>query len=143
MRAGFKPAAVSLLVLLADAEGNAQLAMAQGLDIPHQPFDVADKRLILPFARLERQGTVLVVVSPFRHRQDIVPVGVKPLHLVVVPTDAAVQTVLDAAVGKLNEAAVIDDAADVGRLDLIGPVVQGLQLVGVGQAEQVNQIVAS
>lgn len=60
---GFKPAPIGFFRLFADTKGQAQLAVAQFLDVADQAFDIIDEGLVLPFAGLDSQGAVLILIG--------------------------------------------------------------------------------
>ena len=139
---GLEPAAVRIFRLFADAEGQAQFAVAQFLDVPHKAFDVVDEFFVLSFTGLERQGAVAVLPGPAGHGQDVIARRIEAFHFVVALADAAVFAVFDAVIGKFDEAPVIDDAADISGLDGIRRVIQGLQLIGISDAEKFYQVIS-
>ena len=49
VRTGLKPAAVRFFRLLPDTQGQAEAAISNLLDVPHEVFDIRNKFLILPF----------------------------------------------------------------------------------------------
>lgn len=139
---GLEPAAVRVFRLFADAEGQAQFAVAQVLDVADEAFDVVDEGFILPFAGLEGQGSVTVFPGPAGHGQDIVARRVEAFHFVIALADAAVFAVFDAVIGKFDKAPVIDDAAHIGSLDGISRIIESLEFIRIGNREERDQIVA-
>ncbi|KXA69552.1 hypothetical protein HMPREF3201_00910 [Megasphaera sp. MJR8396C] len=133
---GFKPAPIGFFRLFADTKGQAQLAVAQFLDVADQAFDIIDEGLVLPFAGLDSQGAVLILIGPAGHGQNIFPRRIKAFDFVVALADAAVFTIFNAVVGKLDEPPIVDDAADIFSLDGISRIIQFLQVVGLSQTQQ-------
>ena len=138
--AGLKPALIRFRGLLPYAQGQPQFSVGQVLDGMNQVFHLFGKFLILPLSGLESQRAVPVVVSPFGHGQDILPAGGEPLHLGVVPADAAVQAIFDALVGKLQKPPIIGHPAHFFGFHCIGRIVQGLALLGFQGANQGTKV---
>ena len=142
MGSGLEPAPIGFLGLLSHTQGDAQLSVAQFLDVPEQAFHVSNELLILPFSGLESQGTIPVVPGPLGYGQKVFPVGVEPFHFLVVPADAAVIAVLDAPVGKFQQAPIVVHPAHRAGLYLIGGIVQPFPVLGISQSQQGPQVVA-
>ena len=140
--AGIEPAAVRFFRLFTDAEGQAQFAVAQGLDVADEAFDVVDELFILPFAGLEGQGAVAVLPGPAGHGQDVFARRIEAFYFVIALADAAVFAVFDTVIGKFDEAPVIDDASHTGGLDSISRIIKRLEFIRIGNREQRDQIVA-
>ena len=72
--------------------------------------------------------------------EDIFPRRIKAHDLRIAAPDAAVAAVLDAAVGEFQQAAVKVHIADVFQLDGVGCGIERLQVLGVRQAQEEDQV---
>ena len=142
---GLCETAVGLDRLLAERERHAhavgELLRDRGLvDRLKARFDEGDVLLVAALARLKADRAVALIGGPFRGRDDLLLRHRVALDVVVLATNAAVAAARRADVRKLDEAAVVHEAAHQLRRPVVGGLAQELALLGIREAEKMNDV---
>ena len=142
---GLCETAVGLDRLLAERERHAhavgELLRDRGLvDRLKARFDEGDVLLVAALARLKADRAVALVGGPLRGRDNLLLRHGVALDVVVLATNAAVAAARRADVRKLDEAAVVHEAAHQLRRPVVGGLAQELALLGIREAEKMNDV---
>ena len=123
-----EPPPVGFFRLLTDAERDAEFPIRHALDPAERFFNEIDKFRIGPLARLQHDRTIVVLVRPLRDPEDFIERRLKAVNRTVALPDSAVEAVLHADIRKLDETAVVGDAADFLRFDPMSRLAEELPL---------------